>query len=248
VITGCARRCCWNRGSPRASGRSRPTRQPRTEVFHTKEGGPRRFPRPGANPRSTPPQGLRVEEATSCDGPEPWCSPRTPGCRPGDRTVQRDMLERHSPGPPPTPALTSTGVWRWGRGPSPAATVRVQHDRDEGMRLAQRVNGVSRTCKAKVRREGKRFAACGPGSTTAKVADRLSIPNGVHAHLGRQGGPRTWTSGPPEKLGRGRSSLPGKGSWERVSAYRNGRTCGRFRRSAERTVVRAGPGARRGLV
>ncbi|HEX3390916.1 MAG TPA: alpha-glucan family phosphorylase [Streptosporangiaceae bacterium] len=150
------------------------TRHAEPEVFHTNEGhagflGLERI-------REYAEQGLTFEEAIELCRAGTVFTTHTPVPAGIDR-FSRDLLERHFSGAAADPALPIDRVLALGAETFPGGDPSVFNMAVMGMRLAQRVNGVSRL-HGEVSRE--MFAGLWPGFDTAQVPIG-SVTNGVHA-------------------------------------------------------------------
>jgi starch phosphorylase len=150
------------------------TRHAEPEVFHTNEGhagflGLERI-------REYAEQGLTFEEAIELCRAGTVFTTHTPVPAGIDR-FSRDLVERHFSGPAADPALPTDRVLALGAETFPGGDPSVFNMAVMGMRLAQRVNGVSQL-HGEVSRE--MFAGLWPGFDTAQVPIG-SVTNGVHA-------------------------------------------------------------------
>ena len=150
------------------------TRHAEPEVFHTNEGhagflGVERI-------REYAEQGLTFEEAIELCRAGTVFTTHTPVPAGIDR-FSRDLVERHFTGAAADPALPVDRVLALGAETFPGGDPSVFNMAVMGMRLAQRVNGVSRL-HGEVSRE--MFAGLWPGFDTAQVPIG-SVTNGVHA-------------------------------------------------------------------
>jgi glycogen phosphorylase len=150
------------------------TRHAEPEVFHTNEGhagflGVERI-------REYAEQGLTFEEAIELCRAGTVFTTHTPVPAGIDR-FSRDLVERHFSGAAADPALPADRVLALGAETFPGGDPSVFNMAVMGMRLAQRVNGVSRL-HGEVSR--KMFAGLWPGFDTAQVPIG-SVTNGVHA-------------------------------------------------------------------
>ena len=150
------------------------TRHAEPEVFHTNEGhagflGLERI-------REYAEQGLTFEEAIELCRAGTVFTTHTPVPAGIDR-FSRDLVERHFSGAAADPALPADRVLALGAETFPGGDPSVFNMAVMGMRLAQRVNGVSRL-HGEVSRE--MFAGLWPGFDTAQVPIG-SVTNGVHA-------------------------------------------------------------------
>jgi starch phosphorylase len=150
------------------------TRHAEPEVFHTNEGhagflGLERI-------REYAEQGLTFEEAIELCRAGTVFTTHTPVPAGIDR-FSRDLVERHFSGAAADPALPTDRVLALGAETFPGGDPSVFNMAVMGMRLAQRVNGVSQL-HGEVSRE--MFAGLWPGFDTAQVPIG-SVTNGVHA-------------------------------------------------------------------
>ena len=150
------------------------TGHPQPEVFHTNEGhagflGVERI-------REYAAQGLSFEEAIELCRAGTVFTTHTPVPAGIDRFA-RDLVERQFGGDAADPALPCDRVLALGAETYPGGDPAVFNMAVMGMRLAQRVNGVS-TLHGQVSRE--MFAGLWPGFETSEVPIG-SITNGVHA-------------------------------------------------------------------
>ena len=150
------------------------TRHAEPEVFHTNEGhagflGVERI-------REYAEQGLTFEEAIELCRAGTVFTTHTPVPAGIDR-FSRDLVERHFSGAAADPALPTDRVLALGAETFPGGDPSVFNMAVMGMRLAQRVNGVSQL-HGEVSRE--MFAGLWPGFDTAQVPIG-SVTNGVHA-------------------------------------------------------------------
>jgi glycogen phosphorylase len=150
------------------------TGHPQPEVFHTNEGhagflGLERI-------REYAAQGLSFEEAIELCRAGTVFTTHTPVPAGIDRFA-RDLVERQFSGDAADPALPCDRVLALGAETYPGGDPAVFNMAVMGMRLAQRVNGVSKL-HGKVSRE--MFAGLWPGFETSEVPIG-SITNGVHA-------------------------------------------------------------------
>ena len=186
------------------------TRHPEPEVFHTNEGhagflGLERI-------REYAAQGLSFGEAMELCRAGTVFTTHTPVPAGIDR-FSRDLVERHFSGAAADPALPLDRVLALGAETLPGGDPAVFNMAIMGMRLAQRVNGVSKL-HGEVSRE--MFAGLWPGFDTAEVPIG-SITNGVHAP--------TWVAPEVLDLASGHpgdaaaaQQLPEDGhAWERVA-------------------------------
>jgi starch phosphorylase len=185
------------------------TGHPQPEVFHTNEGhagflGLERI-------REYAEAGLSFDEAIEVCRAGTVFTTHTPVAAGIDR-FPRDLVEQHFSGPAADPALPGDRVLALGAETYPGGDPAVFNMAVMGMRLAQRVNGVSRL-HGRVSRA--MFAGLWPGFDPGEVPIG-SITNGVHT--------ATWVA--PEILalaaGDGPGSgldLPGDGqAWDKVAA------------------------------
>src|SRR5262249_47847455 len=185
------------------------TGHPQPEVFHTNEGhagflGLERI-------REYAQAGLSFDEAIEVCRAGTVFTTHTPVAAGIDR-FPRALIEQHFSGPAGDPALPADRVLALGAETYPGGDPEVFNMAVMGMRLAQRVNGVSRL-HGRVSRA--MFAGLWPGFDPDEVPIG-SITNGVHA--------ATWVA--PEirarAAGGGRSSGPELAddgeAWERVAA------------------------------
>ena len=186
------------------------TRHAEPEVFHTNEGhagflGLERI-------REYAAQGLSFEEAIELCRAGTVFTTHTPVPAGIDR-FSRDLLERHFTGAAADPALPIDRVLALGAETFPGGDPSVFNMAVMGMRLAQRVNGVSRL-HGEVSRE--MFAGLWPGFDIAQVPIG-SITNGVHAPTWVAQEVLDLASGPPEDSAVAQQ-LPEDGhAWERVA-------------------------------
>ncbi len=150
------------------------TRHAEPEVFHTNEGhagflGLERI-------REYAEQGLTFEEAIELCRAGTVFTTHTPVPAGIDR-FSRDLVERHFSGAAADPALPIDRVLALGAETFPGGDPSVFNMAVMGMRLAQRVNGVSQL-HGEVSRE--MFAGLWPGFDTTQVPIG-SVTNGVHA-------------------------------------------------------------------
>jgi starch phosphorylase len=150
------------------------TRHAEPEVFHTNEGhagflGLERI-------REYAEQGLTFEEAIELCRAGTVFTTHTPVPAGIDR-FSRDLVERHFSGAAADPALPTDRVLALGAETFPGGDPSVFNMAVMGMRLAQRVNGVSQL-HGEVSRE--MFAGLWPGFDTGQVPIG-SVTNGVHA-------------------------------------------------------------------
>jgi glycogen phosphorylase len=150
------------------------TRHAEPEVFHTNEGhagflGLERI-------REYAEQGLTFEEAIELCRAGTVFTTHTPVPAGIDR-FSRDLVERHFSGAAADPALPIDRVLALGAETFPGGDPSMFNMAVMGMRLAQRVNGVSQL-HGEVSRE--MFAGLWPGFDTAQVPIG-SVTNGVHA-------------------------------------------------------------------
>jgi starch phosphorylase len=186
------------------------TRHPEPEVFHTNEGhagflGLERI-------REYAEQGLTFEEAIELCRAGTVFTTHTPVPAGIDR-FSRDLLERHFTGAAADPALPIDRVLALGAETFPGGDPAVFNMAVMGMRLAQRVNGVSQL-HGEVSRQ--MFAGLWPGFDIAQVPIG-SITNGVHAPTWVAQEVLDLASGPPEDSAVAQQ-LPEDGhAWERVA-------------------------------
>src|SRR5215468_7639995 len=182
------------------------TGHPEPEVFHTNEGhagflGLERI-------REYAAQGLSFDEAIEVCRAGTVFTTHTPVPAGIDRFA-RNLVESHFSGAAADPALPVDRVLALGAETYPGGDPEVFNMAVMGMRLAQRVNGVSRL-HGRVSQE--MFAGLWPGFDAAEVPVR-SVTNGVHV--------ATWVA--PEILdeagaGAGRDAGPDGGpAWDRVA-------------------------------
>jgi starch phosphorylase len=180
------------------------------EVFHTNEGhagylGLERI-------REYASQGLSFEEAIEVCRAGTVFTTHTPVPAGIDR-FSRELVERHFSGAASDPALPIDRVLALGAETYPGGDPTVFNMAVMGMRLAQRVNGVSRL-HGQVSRE--MFAGLWPGFDLAEVPIG-SITNGVHAPTWVASEVLDLASGQPEEAATV-SQLPEDGhAWERVA-------------------------------
>jgi starch phosphorylase len=180
------------------------------EVFHTNEGhagflGLERI-------REYASQGLSFEEAIEVCRAGTVFTTHTPVPAGIDR-FSRELVERHFSGAAADPALPLDRVLALGAETYPGGDPTVFNMAVMGMRLAQRVNGVSRL-HGEVSRD--MFAGLWPGFDIAEVPIG-SITNGVHAPTWVAGEVLDLASGHPEEAATV-SQLPEDGhAWERVA-------------------------------
>ncbi|HUZ38831.1 MAG TPA: alpha-glucan family phosphorylase [Streptosporangiaceae bacterium] len=191
------------------------TAHPQPEVFHTNEGhagflGLERI-------REYAQAGLGFDEAIELCRAGTVFTTHTPVAAGIDR-FPRELMERHLSGPAADPALPAERVLALGAETYPGGDPEVFNMAVMGMRLAQRVNGVS-MLHGEVSRT--MFAGLWPGFDAAEVPIG-SITNGVHA--------ATWVA--PEILaltagnGQPGAELPEDGAaWERAAAASPERIC-----------------------
>src|SRR2546429_1225696 len=185
------------------------TGHPQPEVFHTNEGhagflGLERI-------REYAQAGLSFDEAIEVCRAGTVFTTHTPVAAGIDR-FPRTLVEQHFSGPAGDPALPTDRVLGLGAETYPGGDPEVFNMAVMGMRLAQRVNGVSRL-HGRVSRA--MFAGLWPGFDPDEVPIG-SITNGVHA--------ATWVA--PEIRAVGAGEGPGSGpelpedgeAWERVAA------------------------------
>jgi starch phosphorylase len=176
------------------------TGHPEPEVFHTNEGhagflGLERI-------REYAAQGLSFDEAIELCRAGTVFTTHTPVPAGIDRFA-RNLVESQFGGTAADPALPCDRVLALGAETYPGGDPQVFNMAVMGMRLAQRVNGVSRL-HGQVSRE--MFAGLWPGFDASEVPIR-SVTNGVHV--------ATWVA--PEILGDGDGD-PGEGpSWDKVA-------------------------------
>jgi glycogen phosphorylase len=179
-------------------------------VFHTNEGhagflGLERI-------REYASQGLSFEEAIEVCRAGTVFTTHTPVPAGIDR-FSRELVERHFSGAAADPALPLDRVLALGAETYPGGDPTVFNMAVMGMRLAQRVNGVSRL-HGQVSRE--MFAGLWPGFDLAEVPIG-SITNGVHAPTWVAGEVLDLAGGQPEEAATV-SQLPEDGhAWERVA-------------------------------
>jgi starch phosphorylase len=160
------------------------TGHPQPEVFHTNEGhagflGLERI-------REYAQAGLSFDEAIEVCRAGTVFTTHTPVAAGIDR-FPRDLVEQHFSGPAGDPALPGDRVLALGAETYPGGDPAVFNMAVMGMRLAQRVNGVSRL-HGRVSRA--MFSGLWPGFDPGEVPIG-SITNGVHPrYLGRAGDPR----------------------------------------------------------
>jgi len=181
------------------------TGHPEPEVFHTNEGhagflGLERI-------RTYAAQGLSFDEALEACRAGTVFTTHTPFPAGIDR-FPRDLIERHFSGEAADPALPVERVLALGAETYPGGDPHVFNMAVMGMRLAQRVNGVSKLHGAVSR---QMFSGLWPGFEEAEVPIG-SITNGVH--------PATWVA--PEVLdladpGPAVLSESGDRDWDRVA-------------------------------
>jgi starch phosphorylase len=185
------------------------TGHPQPEVFHTNEGhagflGLERI-------REYAQAGLSFDEAIEVCRAGTVFTTHTPVAAGIDR-FPRALIEQHFSGPASDPALPTDRVLALGAETYPGGDPEVFNMAVMGMRLAQRVNGVSRL-HGRVSRA--MFAGLWPGFDPDEVPIG-SITNGVHA--------ATWVAPEIQALAAGEGSgagpeLPEDGeAWERVAA------------------------------
>ena len=196
------------------------TSHPEPEVFHTNEGhagflGLERI-------REYVGQGLSFDEAIEMCRAGTVFTTHTPVPAGIDR-FSRDLMERQFGGSAADPALPCDRVLALGAETFPGGDPEVFNMAVMGMRLAQRVNGVSRL-HGEVSRS--MFTGLWPGFDTAEVPIG-SVTNGVHGpswiapHLLNMTQRRGRTTGPPP------TSLPGSRSPRtRRRSGRSGGSCG----------------------
>jgi starch phosphorylase len=181
------------------------TGHPEPEVFHTNEGhagflGLERI-------RTYAAQGLSFDEALEACRAGTVFTTHTPVPAGIDR-FPRDLVERHFSGEAADPALPVERVLALGAETYPGGDPHMFNMAVMGMRLAQRVNGVSKLHGAVSR---QMFSGLWPGFEEAEVPIG-SITNGVH--------PATWVA--PEVLeladpGAAALSESGNRDWDRVA-------------------------------
>jgi starch phosphorylase len=180
------------------------------EVFHTNEGhagflGVERI-------REYASAGLSFEEAIEVCRAGTVFTTHTPVPAGIDR-FSRELVERHFSGTAADPALPLDRVLALGAETYPGGDPEVFNMAVMGMRLAQRVNGVSRL-HGQVSRD--MFAGLWPGFDLSEVPIG-SITNGVHAPTWVAGEVLDLASGQPEEAAEV-SQLPEDGhAWERVA-------------------------------
>jgi starch phosphorylase len=180
------------------------------EVFHTNEGhagflGVERI-------REYASAGLSFEEAIEVCRAGTVFTTHTPVPAGIDR-FSRELVERHFSGTAADPALPLDRVLALGAETYPGGDPAVFNMAVMGMRLAQRVNGVSRL-HGQVSRD--MFAGLWPGFDLSEVPIG-SITNGVHAPTWVAGEVLDLASGQPEEAAEV-SQLPEDGhAWERVA-------------------------------
>jgi glycogen phosphorylase len=185
------------------------TGHPQPEVFHTNEGhagflGLERI-------REYARAGLGFDEAIEVCRAGTVFTTHTPVAAGIDR-FPRDLIERHFSGPAADPALPADRVLALGAETFPGGDPSVFNMAVMGMRLAQRVNGVSQL-HGQVSRE--MFAGLWPGFDAGEVPIG-SVTNGVHA--------ATWVAPEILALAAGDGERPGPElprdgeAWERVAA------------------------------
>ncbi|HEY3035273.1 MAG TPA: alpha-glucan family phosphorylase, partial [Streptosporangiaceae bacterium] len=185
------------------------TGHPQPEVFHTNEGhagflGLERI-------REYAEAGLSFDEAIEVCRAGTVFTTHTPVAAGIDR-FPRDLVEQHFSGPAADPALPGDRVLALGAETYPGGDPAVFNMAVMGMRLAQRVNGVSRL-HGRVSRA--MFAGLWPGFDPGEVPIG-SITNGVHT--------ATWVA--PEILALAAGDGPGSGldlpedgqAWDKVAA------------------------------
>ncbi|MGH3120625.1 MAG: alpha-glucan family phosphorylase [Streptosporangiaceae bacterium] len=186
------------------------TRHAEPEVFHTNEGhagflGLERI-------REYAEQGITFEEAIELCRAGTVFTTHTPVPAGIDR-FSRDLLERHFTGVAADPSLPIDRVLALGAETFPGGDPSVFNMAVMGMRLAQRVNGVSQL-HGEVSRE--MFAGLWPGFDTAQVPIG-SVTNGVHAPTWVAQEVLDLASGTPEDSAAAQQ-LPEDGhAWERVA-------------------------------
>ena len=185
------------------------TGHPQPEVFHTNEGhagflGLERI-------REYAQAGLSFDEAIEVCRAGTVFTTHTPVAAGIDR-FPRTLVEQHFSGPAGDPALPTDRVLALGAETYPGGDPEVFNMAVMGMRLAQRVNGVSRL-HGRVSRA--MFAGLWPGFDPDEVPIG-SITNGVHA--------ATWVAPEIRALAAGEGRVPGPElpedgeAWERVAA------------------------------
>jgi glycogen phosphorylase len=185
------------------------TGHPQPEVFHTNEGhagflGLERI-------REYARAGLGFDEAIEVCRAGTVFTTHTPVAAGIDRFA-RDLVERHFSGPAADPALPADRLLALGAETYPGGDPSVFNMAVMGMRLAQRVNGVS-SLHGQVSRA--MFAGLWPGFDAGEVPIG-SITNGVHA--------ATWVAPEILALAAGDGDRPGPElppdgeAWERVAA------------------------------
>ena len=185
------------------------TGHPQPEVFHTNEGhagflGLERI-------REYAQAGLSFDEAIEVCRAGTVFTTHTPVAAGIDR-FPRTLIEQHFSGPAGDPALPTDRVLALGAETYPGGDPAVFNMAVMGMRLAQRVNGVSRL-HGRVSRA--MFAGLWPGFDPDEVPIG-SITNGVHA--------ATWVAPEIRALAAGEGPGPGPElpedgeAWERVAA------------------------------
>jgi glycogen phosphorylase len=185
------------------------TGHPQPEVFHTNEGhagflGLERI-------REYARAGLGFDEAIEVCRAGTVFTTHTPVAAGIDR-FPRDLVERHFSGPAADPALPADRLLALGAETYPGGDPSVFNMAVMGMRLAQRVNGVS-SLHGQVSRA--MFAGLWPGFDAGEVPIG-SITNGVHA--------ATWVAPEILALAAGDGDRPGPElpldgeAWERVAA------------------------------
>jgi glycogen phosphorylase len=185
------------------------TGHPEPEVFHTNEGhagflGLERI-------REYAAYGLGFEDALELCRAGTVFTTHTPVPAGIDR-FSRDLVERHFSGSAGDPALPIDRVLALGAETFPGGDPAVFNMAVMGMRLAQRVNGVSQL-HGEVSRE--MFAGLWPGFDTAEVPIG-SITNGVHAPTWVAAEVLDLAGGPAEDAAE--AALPEDGhAWERVA-------------------------------
>ena len=137
--------------------------------------GPRGLPGRGAHPGVRRARPAASTRPWRCAGPAP-CSPPTPRCPAGIDRFPIDLVRRQFEGQPARPCrrerILALGAESFAGGDPEVFNMAVM-----GMRLAQRVNGVS-LLHGQVSRE--MFTGLWPGFDTAEVPIG-SVTNGVHA-------------------------------------------------------------------
>ena len=180
---------------------------------------------------STPSQGVGFDEAIELCRAGTVFTTHTPVPAGIDRFA-RELVERHFSGMAADPALPCDRVLALGAETYPGGDPAVFNMAVMGMRLAQRVNGVSKL-HGQVSRE--MFAGLWPGFDTCEVPIG-SVTNGVHAPSWVAGRSSTWPRrrSEPGPVGLPRTGTPG-------SAWRTRRRCG-----CGRSAGRCGPAGHAG--